>query len=103
MKRISFILALLILIASGSEVFGQKMKKGPDKQKNQVTPENHGKQPNLDKERKQAEYQMKSDHHRDIQDDATRKRMKKNLRRSQKHSWGKEIPWYKRWFHRRKV
>lgn len=36
------------------------------------------------------------------QDKATQKRMKKNLRRAEKHSWGKEVPWYKRWFRKKK-
>ena len=86
---------------AGSDVAAQKTKKGPKKDKNQITPENAGDQPNLDKARKQEEYNVKNDHHKDIQDDATRKRMKKNLKRSQKHSWGKEIPWYKRWFRKK--
>jgi type VI protein secretion system component VasK len=37
------------------------------------------------------------------QDKATRKRMKKNMRKAQKHSWGKDVPWYKRWFHKKKI
>jgi ABC-type protease/lipase transport system fused ATPase/permease subunit len=37
------------------------------------------------------------------QDKATQKRMKKNLRKAQKHSWGKDVPWYKRWFRKKKI
>jgi hypothetical protein len=28
--------------------------------------------------------------------------MKKNLKRAEKHSWGKDVPWYKRWFRKKK-
>lgn len=102
MSKIKIILLAMFLIFSGQAVHAQKAKKGPPKQKDQITPENHGDQQNADKARKQAEYDMKNEHHKNIQDEATRKRMKKNLKRSQKHSWGKEVPWYKRWFRKKK-
>lgn len=102
MSKIRFILIILSLMVVGSDAAAQKIKKGPKKDKNQITPENAGNQENADKARKQEEYRVKNDHHKDIQDDATKKRMKKNLKRSQKHSWGKEIPWYKRWFRKKK-
>lgn len=51
-------------------------------------------------EKKQNEYQSRRDHHMESQDKATQKRMKKNLRKARKQSWGKNVPWYKRWFRR---
>jgi hypothetical protein len=51
-------------------------------------------------EKKQGEYDSRMEHHLKSQDKATRKRMKKNLRKARRMSWGKNVPWYKRWFRR---
>jgi len=103
MSKLRIILFLLSLIIADSDAIAQKSKKRPEKQKDQITPENAADQENANKARFQQEYTVKNEHHKNIQDDATRKRMKKNLKRSQKHSWGKEIPWYKRWFRKKKI
>jgi hypothetical protein len=52
-------------------------------------------------EKKQGEYDSRMEHHLKSQDKATRKRMKKNLRMARRMSWGKNVPWYKRWFRRK--
>lgn len=97
------ILILLFAVLISSEMaLGQKSKRKPAKQENQLTPENHGDQPKTNLENKQKEYQAKKDYHSKNQDEATRKRMKKNLRRAEKHSWGKDVPWYKRWFRKKR-
>jgi len=73
------------------------------KQTNQVTPQNAMDKDRKNLEQKQAQYQDSKKTHTQKQDKATQKRMKKNLKRAQKHSWGKEVPWYKRWFRKNKV
>jgi hypothetical protein len=53
-------------------------------------------------EQKKEQYKARNDHHKEIQSKDTRKRMKKNLKKAEKHSWGKDVPWYKRWFRKKK-
>jgi hypothetical protein len=65
-----------------------------------VTPQTARKKDAEALEKKQNEYQSRKDHHLESQDKATRKRMKKNLRKARRQSWGKNVPWYKRWFRR---
>ncbi|HEY8404098.1 MAG TPA: hypothetical protein VIK71_05760 [Flavobacteriales bacterium] len=99
MKSLLRILLLgTVLLAVQQPAFAQKKK-----QTNQVTPQNAQSRQKANKEQKIAEYQDSKKAHVKKQDKATQKRMKKNLKRAQKHSWGKEVPWYKRWFHNPKV
>jgi len=51
-------------------------------------------------EKKQLEYQQGLEKHQTVQDKKTRKRMRKMERQSRK--LGKPLPWYKRWFRRKK-
>lgn len=67
------------------------------------TRENAVKRDQEAKAAKQAEYDAHRQHLEDIQDKATRKRMKKNLKKSQRISQGKQIPWYKRVFRKRRT
>jgi Ni/Co efflux regulator RcnB len=67
------------------------------------TRENAVKRDQEAKAAKQAEYDAHRDHLEEIQDKATRKRMKKNLKKSQRISQGKQIPWYKRVFRKRRT
>jgi hypothetical protein len=76
-------------------VFGQ-----PKSDAQKVTPQTARKKEADALEKKQSEYQSRKDHHLESQDKATRKRMKKNLRKARRQSWGKNVPWYKRWFRR---
>ena len=102
MSIFRIIILLFSLLISSEMAFGQKTKKKPAKQENQVTPENAKDKERANLENKQKEYVTKKDYHSKNQDDATRKRMKKNLRRAEKHSWGKDVPWYKRWFRKKR-
>jgi hypothetical protein len=79
-------------------VFGVYAQKKSDAQK--VTPQTARQKEADALEKKQNEYNSRKDHHLEVQDKATRKRMKKNLRKARRLSWGKNIPWYKRWFRR---
>ena len=103
MKLFRIFLILFSLLISSEMAIGQKDRKKPSKQENQVTPENAKNQERANMENKQKEYVTKKDYHTKNQDKATQKRMKKNLRRAEKHSWGKDIPWYKRWFRKKRL
>lgn len=85
--------ALLILCAFSSDA-------QPKSDAQKVTPQTARKKEAEALEKKQGEYQSRKDHHLEAQDKATRKRMKKNLRKARKQSWGKNVPWYRRWFRR---
>lgn len=98
-SRLSLLVAAFAVLLS----FSANAQKRPPKQKDVQTRENAITKEKEAKALKQAEYTARSEHHSALQDKATKKRMKKNLKRSQKHSWGKEVPWYKRIFRRRHV
>lgn len=63
-------------------------------------------QAQLKKERKQKvdkEMEAKQKSHRDIQDKATKRRMKRSLRKSQRLNRNRPEPFYKRWFRKRRI
>ena len=93
--RIIRFVMLSLLMTSAVQLAAQ-----PEKDAQKVTPQTARKKEAEALEKKQTEYQTRRDHHLESQDKATRKRMKKNLRKARKQSWGKNVPWYKRWFRR---
>jgi hypothetical protein len=95
-SQIFRMLLCFCIVATSNGAFSQAK---PDSQK--VTPQTARKKEAEALEKKQSEYQSRRDHHLESQDKATRKRMKKNLRKARRQSWGKNVPWYKRWFRRR--
>ena len=97
MKLIRFFRCFLMVVALVS-VHQSRAQPKTDSQK--VTPQTARKKEAEALEKKQSEYQVRRDHHLEVQDKATRKRMKKTLRKARRHSWGKNVPWYKRWFRR---
>jgi len=97
-KHLRYLCLVALIIVTAFESQAQKKK-----QTNQVTPQNAMDKDRKNLEQKQAQYQDSKKTHTKKQDKATQKRMKKNLKRAQKHSWGKEVPWYKRWFRKNKV
>lgn len=94
-KRIIRLAVLSLVICLASPLAAQ-----PKTDAQKVTPQTARKKEAEALEKKQTEYQSRRDHHMESQDKATRKRMKKNLRKARKQSWGKNVPWYKRWFRR---
>jgi flagellar biosynthesis/type III secretory pathway M-ring protein FliF/YscJ len=104
MKRI--LLLLVVFFTVHVAVFAQREKKRPPKEK-QKTAEEAQAEAIEKKKAKEAEnmakYQDGVDHHKSLQDKATQKRMKKNLKRAEKQSWGKNVPWYKRWFRKKHI
>lgn len=90
-----------IFIAPVEAIYAQR-KSSKQEQAAQQTPESAANKDKANKEQKVGEYVNTRNHHNEIQDSATRKRMKKNLKKAERHSWGKNVPWYKRWFRRKK-
>lgn len=95
------ILFLIILIYFGA--ITTQAQKRPPKEKNKQTRENAVDIKAAQRKEREVKYLEHKEHLRDIQDKSTKKRMKKNLKRAQKHSQGKSIPWYKRLFRKRKL
>jgi hypothetical protein len=89
------IICIVVAFAIPVSIDAQNKSEG-----SKVTPQTARKKEAEALEKKQSEYQSRKDHHLDVQDKATRKRMKKNLRKARRQSWGKNVPWYKRWFRR---
>ncbi len=101
MKIRVILLAVLLLLSGATDASAQR-RRGKGDSGDVQTPENAVERQKADLAEKEAEYKAKREHQKKLQDKATRKRMKQNLKRSRKQSWGKEIPWYKRLFRRRK-
>ena len=96
--------AVVIMIA-GILIFGSletHAQKRPPKEENKQTRENAVDQKEAQRKQKEAEYLDHRDHLEDLLSKDTKKRMKKNLKKAQKHSQGKSGPWHKRLFRKRK-
>jgi bacterioferritin (cytochrome b1) len=94
---LKFLLPVILLLAGSPDLVAQREKK----ESNKVTPASAQKKDAGAMEKKQADYRSRKDHHLESQDKATRKRMKKTLKKAERHSWGNRAPWYKRWFRRK--
>ncbi|MBL0314810.1 MAG: hypothetical protein IPP69_03180 [Flavobacteriales bacterium] len=97
MRYLRPLLLIIVLVFASENIHAQRKR-----EKNKVTPESGAQKEAKAMEQKQSEYNSRKDHHMESQDKATRKRMKKNLKKAQRHSWGKDVPWYKRWFRKDK-
>ena len=93
---LKFLLPVILLLAGSADLSAQREKK----ESNKVTPASAQKKDAGAMEQKQSDYRSRKDHHLESQDKATRKRMKKTLKKAERHSWGNRAPWYKRWFRR---
>jgi len=92
MIRLIFVILISIISFSG---FSQK------ENQNITAKEGAKIQEKKKKEREEkaaAEYEKRKDQHESIQTKETRKRMKANRKRSQRHDTGYRPPFYKRWF-----
>ncbi len=95
-------IALLLVLTQGMVMVaeGQEKPKKPPKER---TREDAIKEQQAKSKAYDDNMKMGRKQHVQRQDKATQKRMKKNLRRAEKQSWGKDIPWYKRWFSKKKL
>lgn len=96
--KIFMIIAGMLMLAS----FEIQAQKRPPKEENKQTRENAVDQKEAQRRQKEAEYLDHREHLEDIQTKETKRRMKKNLKKAQKHSQGKSVPWHKRIFRKRK-
>lgn len=97
-RYLHILVAALCLLGASDTMHAQRRKK----ESNKVTPASAQKKELGAMEQKQADYRSRKDHHLESQDKATRKRMKKTLKKAERHSWGNHAPWYKRWFRRKR-
>lgn len=95
LQCIRWVVLTAALICASDAAYAQRKKES-----SKVTPESARKKEEGALEQKQADYKSRKDHHLESQDKATRKRMKKTLKKAQRHSQGRQAPWYKRWFRR---
>lgn len=89
-----------MLLFSGFSSFAQRKGKSTD---DNQTVQNAEERKKAQLAEREAQYYSHRDHLKDIQTKKTQKRMKKNLKKAQKLSQGREIPWYKRLFRKRRV
>jgi hypothetical protein len=97
-RFLNILVTSLCLLCAPGLMHAQREKK----ESNKVTPASARKKELGAMEQKQADYRSRKDHHLESQDKATRKRMKKTLKKAERHSWGNQAPWYKRWFRRKR-
>ena len=95
MKNIFNVLFLFALVTVASTCPAQKR---PPKQDNVVTPADGANKSEENKKRKWEEYDIKKNHHHEIQDKATKKRMKESLKKSKNHGSPNRVPWYRKLF-----
>jgi hypothetical protein len=100
MNKLTAVLISLFSILLANPSWAQKR---PPKQKDQQTVENAQDREAAKMAERQAQYGAHKDHLTEIQSKETQKRMKKTLKKAQKHSQGKLVPWHKRVFRKRKV
>ncbi len=97
MRNFRNIILISFFLVTAFEASAQRKR-----EKNKITPETGPAKKEAALDVKQAEYNKSKDHHLKAQDKATRKRMKQTKKKAERHSWGKDVPWYKRWFRKDK-
>lgn len=102
----SFLLRSIVLISSlmlseWSHAQAWKFWKRDKEKTEQIGPEEANQKKEATAEKQKDEYQSRREQHLKAQDRQTRKRMKRTLKQAERYSWGKEAPWYKRWFGKR--
>ncbi len=93
LKYLFFMLLLVPAVAMGQKKKNRKPRKA--KQENVQAPANN----KAESESKLAKHR---NHHLEIQDKATRKRMKRNERNRRRANKGRTLPFWKRWFRKRR-
>jgi len=99
--RRSSTLIFFLLCFEWSQAQAWKFWKRDKEETEQIGPKEAAKKKAATGEKQKDEYQSKREQQLKAQDRQTRKRMKRTLKRAERYSWGKETPWYKRWFGKR--
>jgi pyruvate/2-oxoacid:ferredoxin oxidoreductase alpha subunit len=92
MPFVVFFVSLLLSMTGAAELYAQKAQSVKKQQKEFFKKE---------EERKKAEAKAQEEglkHHMEMQDKATKKRMKKSRKRSERIAANKREPFWKRWF-----
>jgi hypothetical protein len=92
---------IFFLVSLGGNAQAWKFWKREKEKTEQIGPEEAAQKKAATGEKQKDEYQSRREQHLKAQDRQTRKRMKRTLKRAERYSWGKEAPWYKRWFGKR--
>lgn len=95
------LLVLLLAIFLGTGVPAEAQRRAKKETKKSMKEQSERKADN--KAKIFNEYKSKEEKHFEIQDRATRKRMKANRKRQKRLSNGKPLPFYKRWFKKRRI
>ncbi|MDZ4824410.1 MAG: hypothetical protein SH856_13205 [Flavobacteriales bacterium] len=102
MKTRILLLVVALVCGIAVESVAQKQKKKPPKQENVRTPETAAEKDAANKGRIKQEYEDKLEKHRNLQDKPTQKRMKKTYKHAKDFGNEKPLPFYKRWFRKKK-
>ena len=97
----SSIIALLVLQSFRCNAQAWKFWTRDREKTEQIGPKEAAENKAAAAEKQQSEYNSRKATHLKAQDRQTRKRMKRTLKQAERYSWGKEAPWYKRWFGKR--
>lgn len=95
------VLVAFLMVSTLGRAQAWKFRKRDKEKSEQIGPKEAAENKAAAAEKKQNEYSSRKKTHLKAQDRQTRKRMKRTLRHAERYSWGKEAPWYKRWFGRR--
>lgn len=92
---------LFLLCFEWSHAQAWKFWKRDKEETEQIGPEEAAKKKDANADQKTSDYNARKKAHLKAQDRQTRKRMKRTLKTAERYSWGKQAPWYKRWFGKR--
>jgi hypothetical protein len=95
------VLVAFLMVSTLGRAQAWKFWKRDKEKSEQIGPKEAAENKAAAAEKQQNEYSSRKKTHLKAQDRQTRKRMKRTLRHAERYSWGKEAPWYKRWFGRR--
>ena len=98
-KFLITVVSVLVLFLGFSDAATAQREKGKTA-KEQMKDQQEMKQAR--KQKQMEELQMKRERQKKIQDKKTRKRMKRTRKKSERYSSGKRLPFWKRWFRKRK-
>ncbi len=92
------IILIVLSVAMNQPVYAQKKRPAKQKKEKQKVPAKK----ESNREQKVKALKAGRDNHKKIQDKKTRKRMKQTRKKSMIHAGEKKVPFYKRWFRRRR-
>ena len=98
---LKLVLVLCVFLSLEGHAQAWKFWKRDKEKSEQMGPEEAAKKKEATAEKQSNDYNARRKAHLKAQDRQTRKRMKRTLKTAERYSWGKQAPWYKRWFGKR--